>query len=98
MAIDGRNVFERLTPNRGDPFAADEIVIMRPDRDLIGDVRQNFIDHVCLPDFFKSPPDVGTPASSIGAPRRRPAFPEFSSPLDLVPYRCLGRIFVTKVL
>jgi hypothetical protein len=64
MTVDRRNILEFLTLDRGNPCAANKIVIMRSDRDLIGDVGQNLIDHACLPEFFQSP-------------RRFPALPGF---------------------
>ena len=45
-AINRRNIIKCLTLDRGDPLAAGKIVVMRPDRDLIGDVRENFVDHL----------------------------------------------------
>jgi hypothetical protein len=48
---------------------------MRPDRDLIGDVSQNLVDHVCLPEFFSGPsPAFGATFRLDSVPRRHPTF------------------------
>ena len=49
IAVNRRNIIKRLALDRGDPLAADIIVVMRPDRDLIGDLRENFVDHLLTP-------------------------------------------------
>jgi hypothetical protein len=55
LAVDGGDVVEVLALYGWHPFAADPIVVVGTDRDFLGDVAENLVDHLVFL-LCRSPP------------------------------------------